>query len=61
MKSKNRTFSIMAKVTLDTAIQVNATSLEEAIVKARELKTSDFIEILGDNNDSEVKITGVFE
>jgi hypothetical protein len=62
MKSnKLGTYIVMGKVQIDTTCKVTASSLEEAINKARDLKEEDFVDILGDYNDGSLKVYGVFE
>jgi hypothetical protein len=56
--SKNKSFTVMAKLNITCCTIVNAPSLEEAIIRARELKEKDFVDIY-DYGDME--ITGVFE
>ncbi len=58
---KTQKFLVMANLTLDTNAEITASSLEEAIEIARTLKIADFVEILGDHNDSSLHISGVFE
>ena len=55
------TFSVWAKLNLDVSIEIKAESLEDAVVRSKELKEHDFVEFLGDFNDGDMKITGVFE
>ena len=60
VKKSNETFQVYAKITLDTAIGVSANSLEEALGIARNYTIHDFVTILGEHNDSDTKITGVY-
>lgn len=61
MRTKNRTktFSVSADVRLWTSINVEANTLEDALQKARDLKVTDFIDIPGEHNDSQLEIVGV--
>ena len=60
-KPRPQTFQVWADIKTTTTLPVQATSLEEALTKARELKTIDFIEIHGEHIDSELEITGVLK
>jgi hypothetical protein len=60
-KPKLRTYSIWARGTFEVSIEIDADSLDAALAKSKELKLEDFIEILGDHNDSSYRITGIFE
>lgn len=60
-KPKTRTFFVQSKIDLFTTVEVTATCLEEALQVARELKTTDYVEIIGEHIDSEVEVTGVYE
>ena len=46
------TYSIYAKIQVDVSVEISASSLENALEKARELETDDFIEVKGELNDS---------
>jgi hypothetical protein len=61
MAKKLETFHVYARVLLDTSIKIRGETLEDALQKSRELKVSDFVDILGENCDNELKITGVYE
>ena len=56
-----KTFMIMAKCYRDVNVEIRAENLEEALVKSKELKDEDFISVLGDYNDGNTKIYGIFE
>ena len=58
--TKLDSFNVIAKVNLDVALDIKAESLEDAIVRARQLKVEDWAECQGDLNDSEITVTGVF-
>jgi hypothetical protein len=58
---KLKTFQVMAKCHRDVSVEIKAENLEDALVKAKELKDGDFVEVLGDYNDGSTEIYGVFE
>ncbi len=60
-KNRNNTFTILAKIVLETNIEVSASSMEEALEKSKSLKINDFIDIHGDHLDSELDINGVYK
>ena len=45
-------YSIMAKIYVDVSIDISASSFEEALNKANELDVENFVEMLGECNDS---------
>lgn len=55
------TFNVGAYITLRTDCNVNAATLEEALVVARTLNIHDFIDLKGEHNDSSLKIDSLFE
>jgi hypothetical protein len=59
-KPKRQEYMVYAKVVVDCAIPVAATSFEDALEQARDLKVLDFVEVLGEHNDSNHQITGVY-
>lgn len=61
MAKKLDTFHIYARVLIDTSIEIKAETLEDALIKSKELKIQDYVDILGENCDNEMKITGVYE
>ena len=61
MATKTKIFTVLAKCYRDVSVKVKAESLEDAIVKAKELKDGDFVEIFGDYNDGSTEIYGVFQ
>lgn len=56
-----KAYTINVHVNLDTTVDVKAENLEEAIVKARELKMHDVVSFEGDFCDGDVTIKGVWE
>lgn len=61
MASKKKTYYITAKLLLEVGINISADSLEDAVQQSKTLKELDFVKILGDYNDGNMKINGVFE
>jgi hypothetical protein len=60
-KQKLESYCIEGRMGLCVGLTVQAKSLDEAIEKSKTLKLTDFIEFLGDHNDSNFAITGVFK
>lgn len=60
-KVKTKTFNVTARLGLEVNIEISASSLEDAVQKSKNLTHTDFVDILGDFNDGEMKINGVFE
>ena len=61
MAKKLNTYSIYAVVKLDLAIAIQANDLDDALKRSKELEISDFCDIKGDHNDSELQLRGVFD
>lgn len=59
--AKNKTFSVCGKLELDISLDVSAASLEEAVAQSKKLDVDDFVEITGEYNDGNLRITGLFE
>jgi hypothetical protein len=57
---KRRTFYVEARIGLSIGVEILATSLDDAIEKAKSMDLDKFVEILGDNNDCNFAISGVF-
>ena len=59
--SKNcKTYVVQADLKLTVGIEVKAKTLEEALVEARTLKETDFVDILGDYIDGSMEVTGIY-
>jgi len=58
--NKTKSYQAQAKVTVLTSIEIRAGNIEDAIVKAKELKQEEFVEILGEHLDSNFELTGVY-
>ena len=59
-KKKHQTYTVLLSLRLDTDLEISAESFEDALAKARELKTTDVVDFEGGHNDSEITVTGVF-
>ena len=60
-KPKLKTYSIWSEGTFEVSIDIQADSMDSTLAKSKDLKLEDFIEILGEHNDSDHRITGIFE
>ena len=60
-KNSKRTFQIQARLWVETTYQISAENIQDAVAASKNLKIGDLIELLGDHNDSGLRITGVFE
>jgi len=58
---KLTSFTVMADLKIATTIIIEAESLEDAILKSKELRVEDFVDVQGELMDGEVKLTGVYE
>lgn len=61
MKAKMATYYVEGRMALSVGVEINARSLEEAQEKAKSMKIQDFVEFLGDHNDSNFEVSGVFK
>jgi hypothetical protein len=61
MATKTKQFNVYSKILVESAVEVSATSLEEAVQKAKALDFDAFVEVLGEHIDSDYRLTGVFE
>ena len=57
--AKLKTYTVYAKCEREVGLTVRAESLEEAIVKAKELDEDDFVEVIGDYLDGSTTISGI--
>jgi len=60
-KDKLQTFYVSAKVLVDVNLPIKAMSLEDAITQSKELKETDFVNILGEYIDGSMSIQGVYK
>lgn len=60
-KEEMPTFYVEGRIGLCIGLEIQAKTLEEANEKAKQFKLEDFVEILGDNNDSNFEVSGVFK
>lgn len=56
---KIETYYVEGRIGLSVGLEVQAKTLEEAIEKSKAMTLGDFVEILGDHNDSNFGIAGV--
>jgi len=61
MAPKRKTYIIYGKLMVDTTVSLAAASLADAVEQAKALDVHDFVEILGEHNDSSLKVYGVYE
>lgn len=59
--TKRSTYYVEGRMALSVGVEITAKSLEEAQEKAKAMKLQDFVEILGDHNDSNFEVSGVFK
>ena len=58
---KNKTFLIYGRLNLGVSIEITATDFEHAIQESKDVKPTDFVKILGEYNDGEVEIEGIYK
>jgi hypothetical protein len=58
---KRKTYTIQAKVGAFVGIEITASNFQDAVAQTKELNTGDFVNIPGEEIDSSVEITAVFE
>ena len=56
-----KTYSVWMKATIDCSINIEASSLEDAVKKGESLHESNFFKVLGQYNDGNCKVYGVME
>lgn len=61
MATRKKTYNVTAKLLLEVNIQISANSLEDAVNESKTLRETDFVKILGDYNNGDMKVNGVFE
>ena len=59
--SKLKTYHVMAKLNLDVGIDINATSLEDAVCASKELTVFNFVTFEDELMDSSLSIEGVYK
>jgi hypothetical protein len=60
-KSKKlETYCIQAVLKLMVTVEISAPDLDTALAKSKEFKEEDFVTILGDYMEGNMKITGVY-
>ena len=58
-KTNLKTYDVNIRVVAIIGVQVKAESFEDALVKAKELKTKDYMEIKGEYNDGSEQVVSV--
>lgn len=58
---KRKEFTINFLIKLDTSIQIEATTFEEALEKARTKGVRDMIEFDSEYSDGSIKVIGVYD
>ena len=58
---KQKEYQVQARISILTTIDISAKTLDDAIVKSKELDFSDFVETIGDCFDADFRVTGVYE
>jgi len=58
---KHNTYTVYAVVEMNVSIKIGADSLKDALEKSRQLKETDFCKPLGEYNNGELEIQGVFD
>lgn len=56
-----KSFSITAKINIESDITISALDLEDALKKSKELDIEDFIEFKGEWIDGDIEINGIFK
>jgi len=57
--SKTQTYDVNFRVVVIVGTEVQATSMEEAVQKAKELKEKDMFKVLGEYNDGSMQLISV--
>lgn len=57
---KQERFYVDARMAISVGVEISARTLEEAVEKAKTMKMDSFVEVLGDQNDSNFRIAGVY-
>jgi hypothetical protein len=60
-KHTQKEFYVEGRAAVSVGLMVSAKSLDEVVEKSKSLKLEDFVTILGDHNDSNFRVTGVYE
>ena len=60
MAKKVKTYQAQAWIHTWVGVKVVAKDLDEALLKAKELEESDFVEVLGEPIDGSFELTGIY-
>ena len=58
---KTTSFEVSALLSLWISINIEAATLDDALVKSKALKEEDFVRIQGDYNDGKMRIIGIYD
>jgi hypothetical protein len=59
-KIKQKSYQAQARIVTLSSIEITAKDLDEALLKAKELSSDDFVDDKGECIDSEYELTGVY-
>lgn len=60
-KESLRTYMVQGKLELMVGVEVSATNLEEAVSKSKSMDENAFVDMHGEYQDGNCRITGVYE
>lgn len=60
-KKKTTTFQVSALLSLWISVNIEAATLEDALVQSKALKEGHFVHIKGDYNDGKMRIIGIYD
>lgn len=60
-KTKNKKFTAIMKVEVETEVEIFAENYEQAIAKARELNVRDVVDFDTSYNDGKIEISGILD
>jgi len=61
MKKTKNTYEVYAIVEMNVSVKIDADSFQDALVKAKELRETDFVKPLGAYIDGEFEVHGIFD
>jgi hypothetical protein len=59
--AKRKSYEVQAILKLMITVSVDATSLEDAVARSKEMEETDFVDMHGDYIDGNMRISGVYE
>lgn len=57
---KHKSYQAQARISTLVSVELTAKDVDEALLKAKELRDEDFVEILGECLDNSFELTGVY-